>query len=369
MKSKVLVFAVAFVAILLFENCTPSTLSFSNNESHSTQSTAPGGNSQGYDGKVYVHELAVGTCADGAKVDTKIAILSSNSVLLRDNCVNLKPADHKPVAVTQDPNDVNAVLFNGTKLSGVPASMCSTSNVVIPDPMVDLKASSYLGSGDVWTNLGTGGVAYDFHRGTPANPNDFAPFVSGNPSYWLMRGDDTLWMDHGETAFTNTLHHKGAVYTFIFEGYLSSGKQTAIIANGSLNNMTGIGLYYADSKISFKVGNSSSTSSDCAVYSLCADGPTIGPAATPQNLFAAVSINEPTGAGYLQANELVQPINATYSQDAAAFGPAHQVDIGGIWEGKLDTGSRVYRLRVWNSALNDLQLKSLYNQSSGYCPW
>jgi hypothetical protein len=320
---------------------------------------------------VYTHELASGYCGDGSNVDLKIAFQSSKSILLRESCVNLKPVDQKEVAVLLDPSDKTFVVYNNIQLGAVPAAACVVSNVTAPAPVIDMQAANFPGSGDEWKNSGSGGWIYDMWRGTPADLTSYPTYVAAAPAHWLFDGSDHLFARYGATTFTKTLHHKGAKYTIVYEGYMSSGKLVAIVSNGAWHNLSGVAFNYGDSQVSLIVGNGSSNESlNCnqAANSLCASGPVIGPSGVPQNLFGAVSIDEASGVGYLQTNQAIQQINATYSKDTTTDN-VHELDIGGIWEAKQDAGSTLYRMRIWDSALSENQLKALYNQSSGACPW
>jgi hypothetical protein len=373
MKNLTSTIVLAVLCIFFFENCTKSQLFSTNNSSSSGVDSESGGagNNQGYDGKLYAHELSVGECGDGSKVDLKIGFQTSKAILLRANCTNLKPIDQKEVSVVVDQIDKSSIIYNGVAMNIVqPLSCFSPNPAVAVMPLIDMQSSAFSGAGDQWLNLGSGGSAYDFARGVASDPTDYPPFVAASPAHFLFRGTDHLYMSGPATQFINSLHRKGAVFTIVYEGYVSNGKVATAVVNGSWSNSSGIALFYSAGQIFFQVGNGDGNSSYiCTDFnSYCVGGPTFSSPADPANLFGAVSVNEAQGTGFLQANEQILSLPIVYKKDGTASA-AHELDIGGVWEDKPALNSRVYRMRIWDTSLSDSQLRALYNQSSSYCPW
>ncbi len=77
----------ASLAVLSFQNCIGS----AENEGASSATQLPPGNGNGvgYDGKLYLHNLADGICPDGTKTESTINFNLSLMTLLRENCVDI----------------------------------------------------------------------------------------------------------------------------------------------------------------------------------------------------------------------------------------------------------------------------------------
>ncbi len=90
-------------ALPFFQNCAPTAApSFSAASRSSQEETqhSGSGNGNGYDGKVYVHLLASGVCADGSPVQTRFEMKAQVATLLRENCEDLAPEKRRVIAVS-----------------------------------------------------------------------------------------------------------------------------------------------------------------------------------------------------------------------------------------------------------------------------
>lgn len=107
-------FWVGFGAVIVLafgQNCTQSNVQF--NDSAKMSSTESPGNGQGYSGKIYVHQLATGECADHSKVDSRIEVRREFAQLTRNNCSELEPWQWKQVSISYSPTDAGQLLYGG----------------------------------------------------------------------------------------------------------------------------------------------------------------------------------------------------------------------------------------------------------------
>jgi hypothetical protein len=110
----------------------------------------------------------------------------------------------------------NFATFAGS--STLTATSSSAASGMLGTALMDLQAfdaSSYSGSGQTWTNLGTGGTAYDYYLGNTAAVNGNDPsWTSASPSYFTLAGDhfEIATQDTG-TTFLQSIG-KDTDYTF-----------------------------------------------------------------------------------------------------------------------------------------------------------
>jgi hypothetical protein len=97
---------IACLAILSFQNCIGS----SNNESQSVSQAPGNGNGQGYDGKLYLHDLTDAFCSDGTSTDSKIGLKLFSMLLLRENCIDIPGGRAIEGAISADGW---SILYNG----------------------------------------------------------------------------------------------------------------------------------------------------------------------------------------------------------------------------------------------------------------
>lgn len=360
-KPKLKVLLALVLSITAYQNCSGG--GGTNKLTFESQSTIGG---DGYDGKIYVR---LGSCPDGSTVVAKTLVYPDQSaVVLRADCQSVPLPEQKMVTAKVDPSSAGALLVDGVSYQPTAANACLKNPVAVA-PVVDAAAMSYAGQGN-WINLGTGGSSYDFLTGSAANPA-YPMFTSSAllPGGFLFAGQVTQPIVSGNTDFTRSLYRKGAKYTIVYEGSLPSGGTQVLVSNGSWGNTAGIALFWAGTGLYLQVGNGLSSSTNCTDgNSLCSPSADAGSASVPGAIFAAASIDESAGAGVLRANAAETKFNAAYRFDSTVA-PGHDFMLSNEWSNWLESGARAYRVRVFDQALTSAQLKSLYAQSAGFCPW
>lgn len=94
-------FAITLALSPLFQNCSGSNQFSSQSSSQiGNASFSGGGNGNGYDGKLLVHLLPSGTCADGTKVEGRIQVEAGVATLFRENCTDLPAQLRRVVQLT-----------------------------------------------------------------------------------------------------------------------------------------------------------------------------------------------------------------------------------------------------------------------------
>ena len=171
---------VASLAILAFQNCVgPS------NDSQSASQAPPGnGNGQGYDGKLYLHDIVDAICPDGTSTDAKIGLKFFAMLLLRENCVDIpggRPIDGVLSA------DGYSILYNNEIFyligSGSDKALGQRPVAFVEDPtgsafFVDEQALARVDQarkvGWAKAPVQTAGTSYAFASGALSSPTELA---------------------------------------------------------------------------------------------------------------------------------------------------------------------------------------------------
>jgi hypothetical protein len=253
---------------------------------------------------------------------------------------------------------------NFPKCADLPSSISAA-------PVMDLRSWTYTGNG-MLANSGSGGTAFDLQLGDGLTKDAEPQFVAGWPSFLSFDGADLLSMPTASNPpLLDSLHHDAATFTIVTELYLPSSLVQVIASTGSWNNVPGLAVYVGGPTVNLQVGDGVPLTGSCtAGGSLCVNGPLHGMSLiTGKTLFVAFSINETSGEGRARLNGSQKAFPATYAGPAS--GPAdHRFQVSGEAEGyPLAKGARLYRVRLWDVALDATQLDDLYQHSESYCFW
>lgn len=251
----------------------------------------------------------------------------------------------------------------------VPIAPCGDlpPSVTTP-PIVDLRASEYGGSGD-WQNDASTGAAYDMMLGNGSSAGTYPTFVSTAPAHFLFDGGDYFTLRGANTTFINSIHQDNAVFTIVYEGYVTGGDTIDLASMDTSWNAAGFAFqtYFGnDEPLTFEVGSQTPVTNQCSGgFALCAEL-TNNSLSAPSKLFGAIAVNEGTGEGRFRMNNQASTFTSTYNNPTTSVS-SNKFKIGG--PDTQASGSKIYRFRMWNVALSDAQLLELYQHSSVNCGW
>lgn len=232
------------------------------------------------------------------------------------------------------------------------------------------KSNSYSGSGQTWYNTtsspadGSAKSAYDFYLGNTSGSDSEDPTFNGtagnqsSSEYFNFDGADDFTIAGGNTTFTNSLHKDNAVFTFATLIYLGSLTTQSILGTtGGTGN--GITLRANAS------GNITFTQSDGTTAHTIKTAAGIVSATTP--LMVAISYTESTGVGLIYVNtgtKTTSTISTSYTTPSSSAANT-ALTIAGEAPGdtELSSGSKMWFAGMWNTALSETQLDTIFNRT------
>ncbi|MBX3016472.1 MAG: hypothetical protein KF767_01180 [Bdellovibrionaceae bacterium] len=115
MRWRVLLISIlAFSLPLIFQNCTGFDGLDANLSSLSlAESQSPGGNGEGYDGKIYNLILVGGVCADGDPVRARILVRNGVGIMIRQNCRDLSADERFEVPLVFNDAEKRILVYEG----------------------------------------------------------------------------------------------------------------------------------------------------------------------------------------------------------------------------------------------------------------
>ena len=238
------------------------------------------------------------------------------------------------------------------------------------------KASSYAGSGQVWTNLiaspadGSAKTAYDFYLGAGVSASTDDPTftgTAGSPSaYFLLDGGDCFSLKSGaNTAFLNALHKTTGGQDFWLAMALYVADQTA--TSVALSTKT------ASSTLGFNVQISSAEQvrfqqtgdATLTTTTSSADHPAVS---IGTNTVIIASYSSGTLRSWVNSSTKVQRAMTFNTTSAAASGFLTIGGQGNAGSSKLANGTRIYAVAMGNAYIDDAQaatIISTYNTRHG----
>lgn len=106
--------AVAFVTAFAFQNCLgPTELETTGGPARELAARTPGGNGEGYDGKLYNLTLADGACADGDPVAARILVKDGAGTMIRRDCRDLGEGERFAVPLVFTDADQRILVYEG----------------------------------------------------------------------------------------------------------------------------------------------------------------------------------------------------------------------------------------------------------------
>lgn len=259
--------------------------------------------------------------------------------------------------------------WRGPATPPVPIAPCGDlPPSVTTQPIVDLRASEYSGSGD-WINSGSAGSAYNMMLGNGSSAGTYPTFVATAPAHFSYDGGDYFTIRGANTTFINSIHQDNAVFTIVYEGYVTGGDSIDLANTGTSWNAAGFAFqtyFDNDEPLTFEVGAQTPSTNQCSGgFALCAEL-TNNNLSAPSKLFGAIAVNEGTGEGRFRMNNRSSTFTSTYNNPTTSVSSS-KLKIGG--PDTQASGSKIYRFRMWNVALSDAQLLELYQHSTVNCGW
>jgi hypothetical protein len=229
------------------------------------------------------------------------------------------------------------------------------------------KSNSYSGTGQTWANTtsapadGSSKTDYDFYLGTSSSGSSNDPTFNGtagnnsSSEYFSFDGADCFTLAGSNTTFINSLHKNNATFTFASLISIPTTANGYIFGDTSATS-PGIALYRDTSgDIRFYQMNGSTT------QTVATDS---GRLPSSSNAFVALSYTESTGAGIIychtgtkSAYTFTQAYSSPTSTDAS---PYMAIGAKAPADSELPSGSKIWFAGMWNTALSESQLDTIF---------
>lgn len=259
-------------------------------------------------------------------------------------------------------------VVNGLSRAGAPTAVMALDAGLL---------ASYTGSG-LWKNTvdnpadGAAKAFYDHYLGAATGGGADDPTFNGTPGnnsaseYFSGDGGDFFGCKGGQNTFTNSLHKNNAKFTWcaFLKTPASLSDGAAFMGTyGSGSSSVGVKLVLSGTNgaLAFVVGNGSSE------QVVATTGDNFVAAAT--NYLLGFSYNEALGMGMFYRNGLLK---STYNfeqaytapSSAASDAPLTLMAAGHLVSGynPMSSGWRIWRNEIFNVALSDAQLTSIFNR-------
>lgn len=207
---------------------------------------------------------------------------------------------------------------------------------------------------------------YDFYRGTTSSSETSDPTFNGTAGansdveYFSFDGGDLFTLAGSNTTFINSLHKDNAVFTWYgFLQYGSTATNSGIFGtiSAALTNI-GISVYLdASGNLVFNQGDGTNSNIIKTTSTI--------PVSANTKAFIALSYNEATGVGLFYSNGASKVtesfLQAYTSPSSGAAAGKLSFLAGGASFRKATNNSKCWRSGMFNVALTDTQLTTLFN--------
>lgn len=244
----------------------------------------------------------------------------------------------------------------GTSLINEIKNLGLTTNLRVCLDAGDLN--SYDGTSQTWKDLSGGG--YDFYRGTSSSSESSDPTFNGTAGklssgeYFSYDGGDYFAIAGSIPAWVNALHHDNATVTIVEWVYANAISSSQIFGEISTVSATHGGVTFGNSTgLSLAFVAASDTANLLEVDS------TVQANNNAWNLIG-VSLTEAIGALAFICNGVTEDhTGATYASPDT--GNAGSFFIGHDYVPETEhSGNRIAALAIWDRALSDAELLSIY---------
>jgi hypothetical protein len=237
-------------------------------------------------------------------------------------------------------------------------------------------ASSYT-SGQTWSDVS--GNSNHFYRGSGSGSESNDPTFNGvagrqsSSEYFSSDGNDAFW-NTAKHSFPANWHKDGATYTVAGWIYIASGSTEPlfIVCNFYGNNQVGTNALVDPGTGKVGVQMSRGGAQPIQVFSSSASGYV----PTGQWVFVAASFAEGTGTSFvclnstqhlMSSDSYVSPSSSAPNFGMAIWSTPNSTGTGVDTDTNYlpDNGSRIAELSVWNRALSQSEVDSLYNARKG----